>query len=213
MLLLNVGPSALALGLLIPMAADAGFDICVIGKPGEDNPKVFGISGSGRSGRLSFREVGWFEGPRELQDLPQELLERLASAEPLLMTGSLRDAIAKRYELMVAVLECRPAGAETIVLACENAPHPDYEKVREACQRTGAQMLHTVVNRMCLELDRDSDNRRTVSAHSLGEWLVEQPKGEDRSVVLDALSRVEGFEVVRDCGRRVKTRLSAPLEN
>lgn len=201
MLHLNVGPSALALGLLIPIALDAGFEVCVIGKPGEANPKVFGISGSGRGGRLGFREVGWFEGAHVLQDLPSELVDRIRR-EPLLITASLRQAIRKRYTFIVEVLEHRDVGAETIFLACENAPDPAYDKVRETCQRTGALMLRTVVNRMCVTLDRDSDNRRTVSAHRLGEWLVERPAGERPSTLLNSLSQVEGFELVDDIEAR-----------
>jgi hypothetical protein len=202
MLHLHVGPSALALGLLIPMTLDAGFDVCVVGRPGEDNPKVFGVSGSGRGGRLSFREVNWFEGPHSVEDLPREVLARLGGLEPLLMTGSLREGIARRYEFMIGILECRPPEAETIVLPCENAPHSDYDKVRKACERTGALMLRTVVNRMCVDLGRDSHNRRTVSAHSLGEWLIERPPDGRSSAVLTALSQVDGFEVVSDIQAR-----------
>lgn len=106
---------------------------------------------------------------------------------------------------MIAILEMRPKGAETIVLACENAPREAYERVRETAVATGALMLRTVVNRMCVALDREargSERRRIVSVHPLREWLVEQP-GEDRqSALLEALSIVEGFEVVNDIQAR-----------
>jgi hypothetical protein len=212
MLLVNVGPSALALGLLIPMALDAGINVCVIGRPGEPpSPTVFRLSISGPGGRLEYREVQWWEGAASVDDLPEDLLERIASDEPLLMTGSLRAAIVERYEFMIEVLERRPAIAETLVLACENAPHSYYEKVRDACEQRGALMLRTVVNRMCVELESSAeaepDERRLVSAHRLCEWLVESPPEGATHTLLDALGHVKGFDVVDDIDARYDRKL------
>ena len=207
MLLLNIGPSALALGLIVPMAMDAGFEVCVIGKPEEeDPPKVFRLSVSGPGGRLEYRAVTWWEGAQSVDALPIGLVKRLESAEELLMTGSLRGAITERHTFMAEVLKRRPAGAETIVLACENAPHEDYEKVRAACVGTGALMLGTVVNRMCVEEKREDgdreERRRMISVHRLREWLVERPSHGGADAILDALSGVQGFEVVDDIQAR-----------
>jgi hypothetical protein len=207
MLHLNIGPSALALGLLVPTTLAAGMDVCVVGRPGEDTPASFGISGSGPGGRLHFCEVGWFVGPADAEDLPAQVLARIASPEPLLITASLRDGITERHEFIIDVLSRRPKGSETIVLACENAPHEDYEKVRHACERSGALMLKTVVNRMCLELDRDDEGRRIVSAHPLGEWLVAKPAGDRTSELLSALERVAEFHVVEDIQARQDRKL------
>ncbi|HTW42148.1 MAG TPA: hypothetical protein VMD79_07520 [Solirubrobacteraceae bacterium] len=184
------------------MTLDAGFDVCVVGKPGEEDPNDFGISGSGPGGRLVYREVSWFVGAPNVDDLPSDVQDRIASQEPLLITGSLRGGITQRYGFIVDVVRRRPRGAETIVLACENAPHQDYEKVREACDQTGALMLDTVVNRMCLELPRDSEHRRIVSAHRLGEWLVAKPVGRRTSKILQAMDGIEGFESVDDIEAR-----------
>jgi hypothetical protein len=203
MLLLNIGPSALALGLIVPMSIDAGFEVCVVGKPEDkDPPKVFRVSVSGPGGRLEYRAVSWWVGAQTVAELPRDLVDRLESQEELLMTGSLRGAIAERHEFMTEVLRRRPAQAETIVLACENAPHGDYDKVRDACARTGALMLGTVVNRMCIEERRDDDRRRMVSVHRLREWLVERPAGAASSRILQALSAVDGFAVVDDIRAR-----------
>jgi hypothetical protein len=202
MLHINIGPSALAMGLLIPMTLDAGFDVCLIGKPGPREDTTFGISNSAPGGSLSFCEVNWFEGPSEVDELPAEVQTRIQSDEPLLITASMRAAIGARVDFIVEILRRRPSSAaETIVLACENAPHADYEKVREACTQYGALMLSTVVNRMCLELPRDLEKRRRVSAHPLGEWLIgvpEQTPGAHASKILAALASVEGFEAVND---------------
>jgi hypothetical protein len=134
MLLLNIGPSPLALGLIVPMSIDAEFDVCVVGRPeNTDPPKVFRLSVSGPGGRLEYRAVSWWEGARTVAELPRDLVDRLASEEELLVTGSLRGAISERHGFIAEVLRLRPAQAETIVLACENAPHGDYEKVRDVC--------------------------------------------------------------------------------
>jgi len=212
MLLLNVGPSALALGLLVPVALDAGFDVCVIGRPGGHvATKVYRLSVSGPGGRLEYREVQWWDGSSTVDELPDDLLRRIKSSEGLLMTGSLRNAIVERLPFMIEVLERRPEGAETIVLACENMPHRDYGKLEQACSRNGALMLRTVVNRMCVELEPDSENdvddRRLISAHRLFEWLVERPPGEKTSEVLDALAGVRGFDVVDDIEARQARKL------
>jgi hypothetical protein len=212
MLLLSVGPSALALGLLIPVALDAGFDVCVIGRPGgKAAPTVFRLSISGAGGRLEYREVQWWESPSTVDELPEDLLLRIESSEELLLTGSLRDAIAERHPFMSEILERRPAGVETIVLACENTRHPDYGKVDRACDRHGALMLRTVVNRMCVELgpdaESDSDDRRLISAHRLLEWLVARPPRGASSAILSALARVDGFEVVDDIDARQARKL------
>jgi hypothetical protein len=207
MLHLNIGPSALGLGLLVPMTRAAGFDVCVIGRPGDRGPKTYGITGLGSGDQLWFITVDWFEGPHVLADLPVDLVGRLASDEPLLITASLRDAIAERHGFVAEVLDGRPSGAETIVLACENSPHTDYGNVLRACERGGALMLRTVVNRMCLELERDSERRRNVSVHRFAEWLVERPPGGIRCEILNALSGVEGFEVVDDIIARLDRKL------
>jgi hypothetical protein len=205
MLHLNIGPSALALGLLIPMSLDAGFDVCLVGKPGPHEKTTFGISNSAPEGRLHFREVNWFASVSDVDELPAEVLARIESDESLLLTASLRGAISARVDFIAEILRRRPADVETIVLACENAPHADYEKVREACARYGALMPDTVVNRMCLELPRDSENRRRVSAHPLGEWLIEalsHPQKVSASRILTALATVDGVEVVSDIDAR-----------
>jgi hypothetical protein len=189
------------------MTLDGGFEVCVVGKPGESSAKAFGITGSGPSGRLAYREVTWWEGPTTVEDLPEEVLRRVAGSAPLLITASLREAISARSEFIIEVLGRRPKNAETIMLACENAPHQDYEQVRGACSQAGALMLDTVVNRMCLALENDREGRRMVSAHRLAEWLVQRPGGSPLPAILRALAAVNGFEVVGDIDARLARKL------
>jgi hypothetical protein len=194
------GPSPLALGLLIPASRAAAFDVAIIGRPGDRSPVRYGRSISGPHGRLVYTTVQWFEGPSTFDDLPDDLRARIASAEPLLVASTLRDQIIERTELVERVLRARPAGCETVVLACENAPHRAYNDIAGVADETGTLMLQTVVNRMCIASENDSDGRRLVSAHPLGEWLIERPA---RSMeLLEQLATATEVEIVDDISAR-----------
>jgi len=175
MLHVHIGPSPLALGLLIPCTRAAGFGICVVGRPGDDSPAQYGLVGTGPEDLLSFPKVDAFEGPDTFKDFSDEMGRRITGREPLLLTCTLREMICSRRKLVEEILHARPAGAETVFLPCENAPHSDYGDLAVLCGQLEVLALRTVVNRMCTEGERDSQNRRMVSAHSLGEWLIERP--------------------------------------
>jgi len=197
----HIGPSPLALGLLIPATLDAGMSVGVIGRPGDKSPLVYVFSGSGPDGFADLHRVDWFEGPNVFGDLPNDLRGRIESDEPLLLTCTLRKAIAERRALIEEILESRPDHAETILLACENAPDPVYsEIVTKFTGRAGFQCLQTVVNRMCIGRKSDSKGRRVVSAHPLGEWLIAEPAAD--SAFLEALSQVDEVSVVSDIEAR-----------
>lgn len=196
MLHVQIGPSPLALGLLVPLTRAAGFDVCVIGRSGDDSPDVYGCAGTGPEGRLRLHRVTWFIGPEGVEEVPEDLLARVRSDEPMLLTCTLRDKIAERREFIEALLGMRPLGSETIFLACENAPDAVYGEIAEACRGRGVWVLRTVVNRMCIERPRDSYRRRMVFAHELGEWLFERPPGQ--SQILDALGVFDEVEAVDD---------------
>jgi hypothetical protein len=193
---IHVGPSPLALGLLVPATLIAGFDVCVVGRSGTASPREYVHVGSGRKGRLRYLKVGWFIGPQKAGDLPDELLARIRSEEPLLLTCTLRGAIAERRGFIEEALRERPVEAETLMLACENAPKPGYGQIAGGCE-SHVVTLRTVVNRMCVGLDPDSEGRRTVSAHPLGEWLIE--RGSSTPTLLGALEGVDDvIEIVDD---------------
>lgn len=200
MLHLQVGPSPLALGLLIPATLAAGIDVCVVGRAGDESPREYIVSGSGPRGRATIHRVEWFEGPDEFGDLPEDLRRRIKSHEPLLVTCTLRERVAERRTFLEAILSARPPTAETILLACENAPDPIYREIAAACGHAGFRCLRTVVNRMCIGLPTDSEGRRVVSAHPLGEWLVKRPA--HSSELLAALEAVPEVEVVDDIDAR-----------
>lgn len=200
MLHVHIGPSPLGLGLLIPTTLEAGFDVCLIGRPGSRNKREYGCAGTGPGGSLRYHHVNWFEGPERLDDLPEDLRSRSASVEPLLLTCTLRKEIADRRDFVEELLRMRPEGAETVVLPCENAPDGAYEQIAVACQRPGVQMLRTVVNRMCIADDPDSEDRRMIFAHPLGEWLIERPV--EQGEILTALEARPEVYVVDDIEAR-----------
>ena len=205
MLHIQIGPSPLALGLLVPITKAAGFAVCIVGRPGDDSPRRYGCAGTGPEGRLGYQAVEWFEGPKSLDDLPADLLARIEVDEPLLLTCTLRDRVDQRRGFIEALLRRRPGNAETVALACENAPHQLYDEIAQICDELGVHYLRTVVNRMCIKRPPDSDGRRMVFAHSLGEWLVERPS--QPCSLLDALEQVEEFEVVDDLEARLARKL------
>lgn len=205
MLHVHIGPSPLALGLILPATLAAGLKTCVIGQSGDDSPREYLVSGSGPKGRLRYHQVDWFEGPEVVDDLPEELRAHLAGETPLLLTCSLRGEIVARRQLVEETLDLRPAASETIMLACENAPHAAYADIGAKRASPDFRLLRTVVNRMCIKLDRDSEGRRAVSAHPLGEWLIEDPS--EASMLLRALSAVPEVEIVTDIEAREDRKL------
>lgn len=201
----HIGPSPLALGLLIPCTTAAGFGVCVIGRPGDDSPLLYGHVGTGPEDLLSYPKVDAFEGPDQFSDLSAEVRGRIGADEPLLLTCTLREMITSREPFVEELLRARPAGSETIFIPCENAPHSTYGRLCDVCAETGAIALRTVVNRMCTEGERDSQNRRMVSAHSLGEWLIERPMR--ASALLDQLEVVPEVKLIDDYEARQARKL------
>lgn len=175
MLHIQIGPSPLALGLLIPTTTAAGFDVLVVARSDKpsDGRVEFELDIAGERPSHPYYTVRWWEHPVRATDLPDEALARMRSAEAVLITSTLRGAITARHGFMSELLDLRPHGAETVVMACENAPHRDYALVEEACIRTDARWVPTVVNRICVaRADAPAaENRRLVETHELGEWL------------------------------------------
>lgn len=196
----QIGPSALAHGLLIPCTLALGFKVAIVGRVGEDGPSEY-VHVNTHTGKKRTRPVDLVEGPERLSDASVAFRSMVGENEPLLVTCSLRDAIVDRRDLVIELLEARPEGAETVFAACENSPHEIYAEIEEVCEANGIVSLKTVVNRMCREEEeRDEDDRRVILAHPLGEWVFEQPA---RSLgLLEALSRLEEVEIVEEYAAR-----------
>ncbi|MFZ1153436.1 MAG: hypothetical protein WAN93_00885 [Solirubrobacteraceae bacterium] len=180
MLCIHVGPGRLGLGLIVQQLIEADFSVCVVGH-GESEPeeyeKQFAISYTDPDIGLVPEEVQWITNALAVDDLPAEVLDLLETDQPLLITCSLDAAIAARAAWIIELVERRPHDAETVLLACENDPHPAYQEVAAAC---GAklQMPPCVVDRICswaLPRRTEELSPRIVRAHPVGEWVVSCP--------------------------------------
>jgi hypothetical protein len=192
----QIGPSALAHGLLIPCTQKAGFEVALIGRTGGENRTEY-VHVDTKTGDGVPRAVALAEGPASLSEASERLREIAGSKEPLLITCTLREAIIERCGFVEELLEARPSGAETVFAACENTPDRAYENLEKACEAFGAVSLRTVVNRMCVEQkERDTEGRRVILAHPLGEWLFEAPSQSLR--LLEDLSRIKEVKLVED---------------
>jgi hypothetical protein len=204
MLHVQIGPSPLALGLLVPCTLNAGFDVILLGRPGGSGCRRY-IHESTSTGQEVEHCVAAFEGPDRLADLSSEARARIESEEPMLLTCTLRGAIAGRRPLVEELLDARPHGAETVFVPCENSPSPIYGELEKRCGSNGAVSLRSMINRMCAKGPPDSKGRRTVRAHPKGEWLLERPP---RPVsLLEVLSSVEEVDVVEDLAAREDRKL------
>lgn len=189
MLCVHIGPGPLGLGLIVEQLERAGFDICLVGPPAraDREQRRFGIAFTDPTGGLEYRQVRWACNAASADELPAEVLALVRSSEPLLITCALGERIEERVEFVLDLAAMRPAGAETLLLACENEPHTAYASIAE---RAGATLTlcRCVVDRICSwpterstdargrvvlsERPRDGQGRRVVRAHPVGEWLV-----------------------------------------
>lgn len=191
----HIGPSPLALGLLVPCTLAAGFDVVLLGRPGASYHPEYVHVETGSGERVVRRPVA-FEGPLRLADASDAVRSRVGSDAPLLLTCTLRDAIVDRVDLVAEALEARPPGAETVFAACENSPHSAYQDLEERFAAEGVTPVKTVIDRICREEnDQDDEGRRVVLAHSAGEWLFEAPV--EPLAVFEALSRVSEVALVK----------------
>lgn len=189
MFCVHVGPGRLGLGLIVEQLDEARFSVCLVGSADADRAerKQFGLSFIDPDIGLEYRDVAWASSPAAVEDLDAEVLALVERPTPLLITCALGERIAERADWIVELLRRRPEGAETVLLACENDPHPAYEEI----VRRSGDVLKTypcVVDRICAwpstaTIDdrgrrvlvghpRDKQGRRVVSVHPTGEWII-----------------------------------------
>ncbi len=188
MLCIHFGPGRLGLGLIVEQLDEAGFSVCLIGSPGcVDDLSQFGVAFTDPNRGLEYRDVHWHSIAAAVEDLPPEVLDIVSSTEPVLITAALGEKIADRSDFIVELVSRRETGAETVLLACENDPHPAYKQVANRCG--SALSVHPcVVDRICawpttVSIDEqgrkrlishptDHLGRRVVSAHPVGAWVI-----------------------------------------
>lgn len=201
----HIGPSPLALGLLVPCALAAGFHVHLLGRPGDSGPNRYRLVNTA-TGVETQPQVQTFEGPGCFDEVSAEVRGALESEEPLLLTCTLREKIAERSQLVEELIEARPPGAETVFMPCENSPDAAYEPLTLRCEERGVIPVRAVVNKMCAAGKSEWGQPRLVEAHSLGEWLIEDPLREVG--LLEALAAAsEEVELVCDFEARKERKL------
>jgi hypothetical protein len=204
----HIGPSPLGLALILPLAREAGFETCLIGR--EDSPPLpcdpqgrptYGLRWEGVEKQGETRTVRWDCRPGCGADLPEEVRQALGSKRPVLITATLRtEGIEARHPLIGELLELRPNNAETVVMPCENKVPEAWRKIEAACGTRGALYLAPLVNRIAVPVACSQPGARITRTHPVGEWLVGPVDG--HSQILDALARNQEFAVVDDLEMR-----------
>jgi hypothetical protein len=189
MLCLHLGPGRLGLGLIVEQLDEVSFSVCLLGSPDADREerKQFGLSFIDPDIGLEYRDVEWAGNAVAVEDLPPDVLARVDGPEPLLITCALRENIARRADWIIELVRRRPDGAETVLLACENDPAVAYDQIaREAgdalktypcvVDRICAWPSHASIDehghRVLISHPRDEEDRRVVSVHPVGEWII-----------------------------------------
>ncbi len=191
MLCIHFGPGRLGLGLIVERLTQAHYSVCVVGPPGTvEEPREYGLSFADAERGLEYRTVDWYSDAATVDELPGQVVAMVSSAEPLLITCALGERITSRVEFLVDLVRKRPIGSETVLVACENEPHAGYRELSEMC--AGLMICPCVVDRICawpitISIDehgdtvvtehrRDSENRRVVVVHPVGEWVIAGPE-------------------------------------
>jgi len=195
MLCVHLGPGRLGLGLIVEQLDQSQFSVCLVGPPNPPDDAheqtEYGLASTSPDDGLGYRSVPWACNAATVDELPSEVLASIESDEQILITAALGERIAERVDFLTELVDRRPDGAETILLACENEPHDAYDILAGRC---GARLTlcRCVVDRICswpvtiatddtgrtivTEHPRDSSGRRIVIAHPVGEWIIATPE-------------------------------------
>jgi hypothetical protein len=197
-LAIHIGPGQLGLGLIVPCLRRAGFDVCLVGRPDSDldESTQYLLDSTDPTVGLELRSVAYACNAGSAIELPDAVRAHLTDREPVLITCALGPRFAPACEQLVdELLALRPAGAESVVIVCENDDIPIYRKLAE-CHAGRATFCWSVVDRVCTWLDGGTRRagRRAVRAHPVGEWVIGHP--DSSSPIMQALQQAREVEVV-----------------
>lgn len=198
---IHLGPSKLALGLILPVVFEIGIPSHVIARAGKDSRPAYGVS-LAPDHPLQYYPLASFKGPVRISECHPDILRALTDGRPALITATLRGGIAGRYPFVRELLEARRGAAETIFLACENSPDPLYASLREEFEPAGIQFPATVVNRICPKFLDPDLGRRVVRGHELGEWLIERPRPGALAAALESAELVSYHDTIDGLEKR-----------
>lgn len=182
-LAVHLGPGPLGLGLVVDVLLRQGFDVCLIGKPEGKEHKEYWLAFADPDRGLQSRQVQWACNPRDVQGLGDDVTVRLRTDSSVLITCALGDKAAERDSLLREILALRPAGAETVLLACENEPDEIYAAIAQGFP--DVYYCACVVDRICSrdKPEIDSEGRRRLLVHSVAQWVIRQPQGRPHHVI------------------------------
>lgn len=177
MLAVHLGPGALGLGLIVEQLHESGFDVCLVGRPDVVAPDLaeFGLACADPDIGLTYQAVRWVTNAAAYEDLPSDVVALISNEPAVLVTAALGADADKRAELIRAILSHRPAGSETVLLACENEPADTYGEIADSFAAS-AHFPATVVDRICSRPEEspvDELGRRIVRMHPVGEWVIQ----------------------------------------
>lgn len=216
MLCVHFGPGPLGLGLIADQLEEAQFSVCLVGPPGvqpsEREREEYVLAYADPDIGLQNRSLSWACNAVEVCELPRAVLDGIGSSEPLLLTCALGAKIGERVDFIAELLSRRPPGCETLLLACENDPAPEYETLQARCGEP-LELVRCVVDRICTKpattfIDehgrlgvqthtRDEHGRRIVSVHPVAEWVI--PLGQaEPGAVLRELARASHVVLSRE---------------
>lgn len=172
-LALHFGPGQLGLGLIVDILQTSdNYDVYVVGNPKSQYKELprFKIAFLDSSRSIRSHEVVWAGNPASYDQLPKELLSRLESSEPVLVTAALGERNVEEGCQRIADFLRGRGGAETAVLLCENGEPRHYDFLSGI---PGVSIHHCVVDRICAWRDDDgSEPPKKILAHSVSEWVI-----------------------------------------
>ena len=171
----HFGPGRLGLGLIIDVLLQTRrYDVYLIGAPGrpQREQRTYYLRFTDPSVGVRQRVVTWADNPDSMSDLPGDLLARLGSGEPVLVTAALgENNVEEAYGRIEGVLKLRPASASTALLVCENEPHAMYAKLMDSNPHVAVRRC--VVDRICAYDDRPSVGPgRRILVHDVSLWVI-----------------------------------------
>lgn len=196
----HFGPGRLGLGLVIDVLLQTRrYDVYLIGAP--DRPRqeqrTYYLRFTDPAVGVRQRVVTWAGNPRSMSDVPEVLLARLRSDEPVLVTSALgENNVAEAYERIHGVLQLRPPLASTVLLVCENEPHTIYADLETS--NPHVEVRRCVVDRICALDERPSaEPGRRILVHDVSLWVIPHACG-DGSAAADVWPPLDGLRGAED---------------
>lgn len=192
---IGVGSGPLCLGLLAEATLEAGFEVHLVGRPGGDRAPRFRRTVYRRDGstRVESREVASFTGPGAA--VPGAVRRAVADADLVLITVSLRGAVASRAGFVEAIAESCRDGCEVVFMACENTVTAAHGQLIRRLEAGGVRCPEVVVDRICFWQDGSSREREPhVVTHETAEWSIGDPAPD--GLLASTLGGTTGVELV-----------------